>query len=100
MTLSPTFSELLELLDLLLPLLHRQQDQEIEDAEDDRERQEAGQPGRLPCTRRREQDELERLVHSVSGSAGKGLMELQAEFFKRAEHYSLPNPPHGVKVKV
>ena len=27
-------------------------------------------------------------------------MELLAEFFKRAEHYSLPNPPHGVKVKV
>ncbi len=27
-------------------------------------------------------------------------MELAAEFFKRAEHYSLPNPPHGVKVKV
>ena len=39
-------------------------------------------------------------VHSVSRSAGKGLMELQAEFFKRAEHYSLPNPPHRVKVKV
>ena len=27
-------------------------------------------------------------------------MELLAEFFKRAEHYSLPNPPHRVKVKV
>jgi hypothetical protein len=27
-------------------------------------------------------------------------MELAAEFFKRAEHYSLPNPPHRVKVKV
>jgi hypothetical protein len=27
-------------------------------------------------------------------------MELAAEFFKRAEHYSLPNSPHGVKVKV
>src|SRR3954462_2015228 len=33
-------------------------------------------------------------------SAGEGLMELAAEFFKRAEHYSLPNPAHGVKVKV
>ena len=27
-------------------------------------------------------------------------MELHAEFFKRAEHYSLPNPTHCVKVKV
>src|SRR6476620_11867543 len=27
-------------------------------------------------------------------------MELAAEFFKRAEHYSLPNPAHCVKVKV
>jgi hypothetical protein len=26
-------------------------------------------------------------------------MELLAEFFKRAEQYSLPNPPHSVKVK-
>src|SRR6476660_9384870 len=33
-------------------------------------------------------------------SAGEGLMELAAEFFKRAEHYSLPNPAHCVKVKV
>ena len=33
-------------------------------------------------------------------SARVGLMELQAEFFKRAEHNSLPNPPHRVKVKV
>src|SRR6185436_17082046 len=34
------------------------------------------------------------------GSAAEGLMELAAEFFKRAEHYSLPNPAHCVKVKV
>jgi hypothetical protein len=27
-------------------------------------------------------------------------MELLAELFKRAEQYSLPDPPHGVKVKV
>jgi hypothetical protein len=27
-------------------------------------------------------------------------MELLAELFKRAEQYSLPNPPHRVKVKV
>src|SRR4051812_45776418 len=33
-------------------------------------------------------------------SAGEGLMELAAESFKRAEHNSLPNPAHGVKVKV
>src|SRR4029079_5564469 len=38
--------------------------------------------------------------HSNLGSAREGLMELAAEFFKRAEHYSLPNPPHRVKVKV
>ena len=38
--------------------------------------------------------------HSDLGSAREGLMELAAEFFKRAEHYSLPNPPHRVKVKV
>src|SRR6185436_12665116 len=38
--------------------------------------------------------------HSILRSAGEGLTELLAKFFKRAEHYSLPNPPHGVKVKV
>jgi hypothetical protein len=27
-------------------------------------------------------------------------MKLLAEPFKRAEHDSLPDPPHGVKVKV
>src|SRR6476659_10165216 len=32
-------------------------------------------------------------------SAGEGLMKLLAEPFKRAEHNSLPNPPHRVKVK-
>src|SRR3990170_390662 len=32
--------------------------------------------------------------------AGESLTELLAELFKRAEHYSLPNPPHRVKVKV
>ena len=34
------------------------------------------------------------------GSAREGLMELLAEFFKRAEHDSLSDPPHCVKVKV
>jgi hypothetical protein len=36
----------------------------------------------------------------LQGSAGEGLMELLAEPFKRAEHDSLPDPAHQVKVKV
>src|SRR5712691_6111449 len=31
---------------------------------------------------------------------GPALMERQPETFKPPEHYSVPNPPHGVKVKV
>ena len=82
MTLSPTFSDVLEFLNLLLPLLHRQQDQEIEDTENDGERQELEQPGGLQRTGHRETRSSNAGVHSVLGSAGKGLMELQRGVFQ------------------
>src|SRR5688572_32868408 len=39
-------------------------------------------------------------MHSVLRPAREGLMELLAEFFKRAKRNSLSNPAHRVKVKV
>ena len=99
--LSPTLRASWNSSNLLLPALHRQQDQEVENPQDDGERQKLVQPGALPGAGHREDERCgHEIQHSVLRSAGEGLMELLAELFKRAEHDSLPNPPHGVKVKV
>src|SRR4029078_12495301 len=78
------------------------QDQHVKDAEDDGKRekryQAAGLAGAGNRYKKRSRHDVE--AHSNLGWAREGLMELAAEFFKRAEHYSLPNPPHRVKVKV